>query len=247
MAAYTTLKSLFAAIADAIRSKDGSLDAIVAYSFPERIAALEAQNSEAEDGIINGTLATYSNDRVSEVRNYCFHTMLNLVQVDLPNAKNIRGLAFADCRSLKRVCLESCQSLDDSSFAGCMNLSELIAPLLAKMGSRCLSGTYIEILDIAGCTSKGEGVFGSESFSNMPLHTLVIRHPYDVGIPRLVNVNAFSNTRIDSGTGYIYVPRALIEEYKAAENWSTYASQFRALEDYTVDGTTTGDLDESKI
>lgn len=50
-----------------------------------------------------------------------------------------------------------------------------------------------------------------------------------------------------SGTGYIYVPRALVDTYKAATNWSTIADQFRALEDYTVDGTITGELDESKI
>jgi len=52
---------------------------------------------------------------------------------------------------------------------------------------------------------------------------------------------------IGAGIGYIYVPAALIEEYKSATNWSTYATQFRALEDYTVDGTITGELDETKI
>ena len=46
---------------------------------------------------------------------------------------------------------------------------------------------------------------------------------------------------------YIYVPRALVEDYKVATNWSAYADQFRALEDYTVDGTISGDLDETKI
>lgn len=56
-----------------------------------------------------------------------------------------------------------------------------------------------------------------------------------------------ANTPIASGTGYIYVPAALVDSYKAATNWSNYASQFRALEDYTVDGTVTGELDESKI
>ena len=63
----------------------------------------------------------------------------------------------------------------------------------------------------------------------------------------LSNTNAFSSTPIASGTGYIYVPRALVDSYKAASKWSTYANQFRALEDYTVDGTTTGALDETKI
>ena len=46
---------------------------------------------------------------------------------------------------------------------------------------------------------------------------------------------------------YFYVPKALVSSYQSAKNWSTFASQFRALEDYTVDGTITGELDESKI
>lgn len=46
---------------------------------------------------------------------------------------------------------------------------------------------------------------------------------------------------------YIYVPRYMVETLKVATNWTVYADQIRALEDYTVDGTTTGALDESKI
>ena len=34
------------------------------------------------------------------------------------------------------------------------------------------------------------------------------------------------------GTGYIYVPAALVETYKADAAWSKYADQFRAIEDY---------------
>jgi hypothetical protein len=63
----------------------------------------------------------------------------------------------------------------------------------------------------------------------------------------LADSNAFTSTPIASGTGYIYVPRALVDSYKTASYWKTYANQFRALEDYTVDGTITGELDESKI
>ena len=74
--------------------------------------------------------------------------------------------------------------------------------------------------------------------------TLILRSETVATLP---STSAFSSTPIASGTGYIYVPRALVDSYKAASNWSTYANQFRALEDYTVDGTTTGALDESKI
>lgn len=46
--------------------------------------------------------------------------------------------------------------------------------------------------------------------------------------------------------GYIYVPRDMIATLSSATNWSTHAAQFRALEDYTKDGTTTGEFDDEK-
>ena len=55
------------------------------------------------------------------------------------------------------------------------------------------------------------------------------------------------NTPIASGNGYVYVPAALVADYKASNPWKAYSSKIRALEDYTVDGTTTGALDETKI
>ena len=66
-------------------------------------------------------------------------------------------------------------------------------------------------------------------------------------IPTLQDLNTIQNTPINTGTGYIYVPSALVDSYKSATNWSTYATQFRALEDWTVDGTITGELDWDKI
>ena len=50
-----------------------------------------------------------------------------------------------------------------------------------------------------------------------------------------------------TGTCYIYVPSSLVESYKTASYWKSHASYIRALEDYTVDGTTTGELDPTKI
>ena len=49
---------------------------------------------------------------------------------------------------------------------------------------------------------------------------------------KLSNKNAFTYTPIKSGTGYIYVPSALLASYQAATNWSTFSAQFRAIEDY---------------
>lgn len=52
-------------------------------------------------------------------------------------------------------------------------------------------------------------------------------------------------------TFHIYVPASTIDAYKSASNWSTlntnFPGIFRPLEDYTVDGTTAGDINENLI
>ncbi len=71
------------------------------------------------------------------------------------------------------------------------------------------------------------GTYAFNSCSN--LTALILRSET---MCTLSDTNAFNNSAIKSGTGYIYVPRALVDSYKAASNWSTYANQFRAIEDY---------------
>ena len=82
-------------------------------------------------------------------------------------------------------------------------------------------------------------------------------------IVTMENIDVFQNAYHYHGTvngtynpdglqdGYVYVPRALIASYQTATNWATlyttHPNVFRALEDYTVDGTITGEFDESKI
>lgn len=88
------------------------------------------------------------------------------------------------------------------------------------------------------------------------LKAIIIR---SFGSSYVLNGNAFTKCYHFTGTvnstynpngdkdGYIYVPRNMVNTLKSTTNWSTYADQIRALEDYTIDGTTTGDLDETKI
>lgn len=45
-----------------------------------------------------------------------------------------------------------------------------------------------------------------------------------------------------NGTPYIYIPAALLTQYAAANNWSSHANRLRKLEEWTVDGTVTGEL-----
>ena len=113
-----------------------------------------------------------------------------------------------------------CKVVGTSAFHSCTKLTSAIFPTATKVYNLAFYGCAV-------------------------LKTLVLRK--SDSICTLSNANAFNATPIKSGTGYIYVPASLIETYKTATHWSTYAAQFRALEDYTVDGTITGDLDPNKI
>lgn len=117
------------------------------------------------------------------------------------------------------------------------NLTTYIAPFVdgALSLRSCPKLTFVD----TGITSVG-----TRWFLDAPLKAFVLR---STKLAPLSNVNSFTDSGIANGTGYIYVPRNLVDSYKAATNWTTYANQFRALEDYTVDGTITGELDESKI
>lgn len=61
--------------------------------------------------------------------------------------------------------------------------------------------------------------------SNSTLSAVIIRSS---SIPA-VQINSFNGTPIVSGTGYIYVPDNLVDEYKAATNWAVYAAQIKGL------------------
>lgn len=61
------------------------------------------------------------------------------------------------------------------------------------------------------------------------LDTLILRSEAEIATIAMITL---SKTPIADGTGYVYVPAALLESYAANNLWSTYAAQLRAIEDY---------------
>jgi hypothetical protein len=151
--------------------------------------------------------------------------------VYLPNLTSAGLYAFANCESLKSIVLPKLTLANTSAFNACMALESIDFPNVTTVNATAFNGCYkltrLILRSLTRCTLKNKNAF------NYCYHILG-------------TVNATYNPGGDKD-GYIYVPRALVDSYKGATNWSNFATQFRALEDYTVDGTTTGALDESKI
>ena len=143
-------------------------------------------------------------------------------------------------RSITEISSSSATSIGSYAFYSCIALTTADFPVATSIGSYAFYFCRaLTTADFPVATSIESNAFRSCS----KLKSLLLRGN---NVCTLSNTSAFSSTPISSGTGYIYVPSSLIEQYKAATNWSTYAARFRALEEYTVDGTITGELDPAK-
>lgn len=161
----------------------------------------------------------------------------NLTEISFPEVTVMGGAVFYECGALKSVDMPKLTRVTGSfPFYGCGLLTSVNFPMLENTNGEFLASCRnIEMLDFPRLTRVGKAEYNLCT----KLKALILRN--ETACP-LDNINALNETLISKGTGYIYVPAALVESYKVATNWSTFADQFRAIEDYTVDGTVMGEF-----
>ena len=155
------------------------------------------------DAMIDRTITEIKSD-VSIVSDHAFYTCKSLVSAEFPNATKINSNGLRDCIVLTSVSIPNVTDLMGSSFRGDQRLTKLDLPKVEKL--------YTNVF--TGCTRLETLIFRANKVCSMS------------------NVNILSDTPLADGTGYVYVPSALVDEYKTATNWSNYATQIRAIEDY---------------
>lgn len=222
----TIKKSTCQSIADAIRGCTGSTAKIHGCDFDNHIRAIPVGNTDIEAGILaifNDTVTSFESENVLLLKSI-FNNMASLEYIHVPNITQTAQAALAGT-----------------------SITSFIAPKLVIVGQYTFRDCVkLEYVDIQG---QQKNRLSSTVFNNCTaLKTLVIRATDGVvGLSTNSSTGGLSDTKIAAGEGYIYVPRALKDGYEAHESWVTWATQFRALEDYTVDGTVTGALDMTKI
>lgn len=186
----------------------------------------------------------------TKVGNSAFYSNKALVSASFPKAQRIGNEVFSYCSSLSSVDIPSVTFLSTSCFQGCAALKSLYLPSVTRLGISVFSNcSALECIDFGKIEKFDESVFSNCK----ALNTLILRKAS--GISPLGSTGYLSATFFGTsgtGTGGIcLVPRSLIESYQTATNWSTlYAGGkclFWALEDYTVDGTTTGEINWDKL
>ena len=184
------------------------------------------------DGLIMRTITELVDEHITAISDYAFYGCSALKTVICTNATSFRSDSFTGCRALETVSLPQVRYLD-GVFRNCTALKNVDLPNLRDLRKQYAfeNCTSLERIDLPACTHIGVGKgYGCGAFhACSSLSVAILR---STTMCELDDISVFSATPISNGTGYIYVPKALIETYQAHEKWSYYANQFRAIEDY---------------
>lgn len=190
-------------------------------------------------------------DNLTVIKTSCFQNCSKMKLIELPKGiTSIEGGAFQNCSNIALTELpEGVTTLGGNSFENCTNLALTKLPgNLKTIGSNafynCENLAITEIPE--GITSIVSEVFRDCSslteinckgdittISNSSFRSCTQLSKFILSnvtkVPTLSSTNVFTSTPISSGTGYIYVPDDLIESFKTANNWSTYANQIKPI------------------
>lgn len=224
MARTDTLTNFLTDVAAAIKAKKGDDTAIPAANFDTEILNLASGGGDDSTlkGLIERNLTSITiPNSVTSIGSSAFSGCTGLTSITIPDSvTSIGSSAFEYCIDLKSITIpDSVTSIGSDVFSHCVNLkSVMIGNSVPKITYGAFSScnnltnitisnsvTSIESLAFYNCTGLAEIDFSS--------HT---------SVPTLSNKDAFLHT---SASLVIKVPSALLDEWKATTNWSTYADQ----------------------
>ncbi len=198
------------------------------------------------------SLATVSFPKATSIGIYAFSDCRSLTTAEFLQATSIGGSAFRYCHGLVTANFpQVIASIGNYAFSKCSRLTTVSFPQATSIGQRafeeCSGLTTAEFpqVKIIGqyafnkCTSLVTASFPEATRIDTyafylcgELTSLVLSNTE--AICTLSATTAFTSTPIASGTGYIYVPDALVDSYKTATNWKTYAAQIKPLSEYSA-------------
>lgn len=191
--------------------------------LPESLTTLE---KSAFQGCTNLQLEKLS-EGLTTIYSSTFQGCTNLVLTELPNSiLSIGADAFRECSNLALKKLpDNLSSIAANSFFNCSSLLIKEIPVgVIQFNGSVFSGcaSITELTCLGDITS-----FNAWTFFETGLEKFVM--PNITAVPTMGNANCFKSTPIESGTGYIYVPDDLVESFKTATSWSTYANQIKPV------------------
>lgn len=190
------------------------------------ITYLKNDNDKSISELISGNIQEFEDENIINIKQYLFRECRELTKVNLPKCTNVGEYAFMYCTSLENVNLPECVDANMYAFAYCEKLKQFNAPKVTQIEYSGLVGCISLLsVELPECITVSDRAFAKCT----ALTAVILRSPT---VCRLENSEALYNTPIANGTGYIYVPDALVNDYKKATNWSVYANQIKPLSEY---------------
>lgn len=213
------------AFADCINLTDVEFDSILHignYVFQNCNLLTDATVETAEyvgSGAFYGSsITSITLPNVLSIYPETFYTCYNLKLVNLPLVEYVANNAFYYCHGLEHIELPSAKILDNGAFFICTKLSSISIPLVTSIGHNTFYNCDLREIELPKVNIISKGAFDT----NKLLTSVTLRSNT---ICTLENSDAFANTPISEGNGYIYVPAVLYNGYRNATNWSIYADQ----------------------
>ena len=170
-------------------------------------------------------------------------TLLNVVSIDAPLLLTSGANFIQNCSKLVNINFPNYEGESTDSTAYIANrfsassaLQYVKFPKLTTLHNGDFkSCSELKVVDLDAVTSIKKATRTNAAFYNCnKLQAVILRSPTMVPMPHDATYT-FPNTSTlatPSVRTYIYVPSALLEEYKTATNWSVIADFIRAIEDW---------------
>ena len=171
----------------------------------------------------NGIGIIVFNGDIGIIGNYAFFNCSALTSISIPSSvTSIGESAFVGCSGLTSVSIpSSVTSIGESAFEGCSGLTSVSIPgSVTSIGKSAFWGcSGLTSVSIPGSVTS----IANSAFRGCSNITILI---ISMTTPPSFTSCGFSNSTVYE---HIYVPSNLVDTYKAADGWKTYASIIEAI------------------
>lgn len=190
------------------------------------------KDTSTEDELVTRTITEYTNNRVSIIGMYAFDGCSSLRKVNFQNAIDVKYGAFTACE-LEELNIPKVETIRERAFFNAV-LSNPIFPKVKTIETLSFGQCDSEMLDFYELTN----IKGSAFQTMQKLKKLIIRTD---SVCELKSTQAFQNVYNQE----IYVPESLLNQYKMATNWASFADKIKPI--YKIDLVGNGTIDKKNV
>ena len=206
--------------------EDSEIKVIGVYAFPfcSKLTSVSLPSvTSIEDFAFNScsALASVSLPSVTSIGYGAFGSCSALTSVSLPLATSIVDYAFNSCSALTSVLLPSVTSIGRGAFQRCSDLNEVSFPKVTSIGEDAFNECS-NLTEVSFPVATSIGIYSFASCSSL---TTIYVGTNTSTVCTLYNTTAFNNC---TNLTNIYVPESLVNSYKSATHWSSFASKIKA-------------------